>query len=735
MAEYDFRNYYKQAYFQEKRKNMQLAADNAAKQQAVSELKQKYERIAGHFVFRIFRGVKKQFQKPPEKQGVKVTDIVCREDSVSVKQYEKELKFQKDPYFLWISEHESGVRSDYGKAGRQTKIVYLEDCGRDFCLAKVTEPYVLFVSKHGEMNTDSAAIVEEIFTNREEAAIVYAAEDVTVEQEGKTERKNPWFKPAFSPETLLAFFYFGNVFAVRTDVLRSLPWRKKENWKENIYDFVLRAEETFGDKAKEKIIALDRVLFHRPEEKNDKITPVLDETAVTGLWGYEESFAQLKLDALKRRGVSGNVQESNVPGVYSVCMNVKGKISIVILSKDNPTVLEQCIRSIREKTSYPDYEIIVVDNGSYESNRIKVENLSKTYDFVYVCEPMEFNFSAMCNLGAARAKGEYLLLLNDDTEVIEGGFLERLAGQASIAGVGAVGAKLWYPDSVKIQHAGITNMAIGPAHKLNAFEDDRMYYDGRNYFTFNYLAVTGACLMIKNALYKEMGGLDESLPIAYNDVEFCFRLHKAGYRNVLRNDCILLHYESLSRGLDEGNEQKTMRLLEEKKKLYQKYPFYSGEDEYYSPWLSQDSSSYVCAAGGKGKENGRPPVDYSTGKKGKLLNEVGMAACIECFQITEGKAKVRGWSVLLGADNCHYKRNLLLEGTDNKRVYCAECTAEYRKDVEQVYPQQIRIGLSGITADFPVKTIENGTYKVGILYEDMLSGKRYYRMLENFVEI
>lgn len=748
MAEYDFIHFYKQAYLKEKKKNAQLAAEAASKEQAVTELRQKYERIAGNPVIRLLRGVKKIPAKLTTGKNIKINDIVCRDDSVSVKQYEKEVLCQKNPYVLWMSEHEKPLEAEstlstgkssganVTKGSSQVEIVYMEQCGKTFSPAQIEKPYILFTSKTGRLSSQAVKTVEEYFNERENTALVYAAEDTLRQGEnGEKTRENPWFKPAYSPETLLSFFYFGNVFAVRKEEVESLTWRKSDNWKENIYDFILKAEEQFGEAAKEKIAVCDKVLFHKTKQEEEKVAMALDESAIKGLWGYEKEFTDLKLDALERRGKKGYAEEGNIPGIYHMCIEENEKISIVILSKDNQTVLEQCVKSIREKTDYANMEIIVVDNGSFEANRMAVEELSKKYEFTYLCEPMEFNFSAMCNIGAKAATGKYLLLLNDDIEVLESGWLRRMAGQASVKGVGAVGAKLWYPDSVTIQHAGITNLAIGPAHKLVASPDSKRYYDGRNCFTFNFLAVTGACLMIKKELYEEAGGLDESMPIAYNDVEFCFRLHKMGYRNVLRNDCILYHHESLSRGLDEQSEEKAVRLLEERKRLYQKYPSYAGVDEYYSPALVQDAPEYRCGGGVNSGEMLKPLADGSIVRKGKALSDAVLFMNIEKTSRNDNKVEVRGWSVLKGADNCHYKRSLILEGMDSKKVYVSEAISQLREDVQNVFSEEKRIELSGFLARFSVKNIENGTYKIGILYEDMLSDKVYYRMAETYMEI
>ena len=746
MAKYDFTSYYKQAYLQEKSKNIQLANEAASKEQAVIELRQKYERIAGNPVIRLLHGVKKVPAKL-KNRNVKIEDTVCREDSVSVKQYEKEVLFQKNPYLLWISEHESALQAgdsivpntqeQQKEEFSRTEVVFLEKCGGNFSIADVDKPYVLFVSEKGTVNPQAVKIVEEYFDSHKETHILYGAEDVCrKDRGGGTERTNPWFKPVYSPETLLSFFYFGNVFAIRKERFLTVEWLKKENWKETIYDFVLKAEEVLGEQARSGIAATDKVLFHKNEEQEDKGNRLAaDDSAIEGIWGCEKDFEKIKLEALKRRGLKGYLEQTNVPGVYSVCVEEQEKVSIVILSKDNPEILEQCISSIREKTDYENMEIIVVDNGSFEENRLKVEALSRKYEFTYLCEPMDFNFSAMCNMGAKAATGKYLLLLNDDIEVIESGWLKKMAGQASVAGVGAVGAKLWYPDSIKIQHAGITNLAIGPGHKLVTSEDDKPYYDGRNYFTFNYLAVTGACLMVRRELYEEVGGMDESMPVAYNDVEFCFRLHKKGYRNVLRNDSILFHHESLSRGSDEESAEKTARLQEEKKRLYQKYPAYAGTDEYYSPWLAQSSPEYKCGSSAADEEILKPLTESNVVKKGKPLNEEALAANVDSVELTDGKVRVRGWSFLRGVDNCHYKRSLILEGTENKKIYTSEMKSYLREDVPKIFTQETRIELSGFLAGFSVKTIENGTYKIGILYEDMLSEQVYYRMTEQCLEI
>lgn len=789
MTKYDYTNYYKQAYLKEKSRNIQLASQAASKEQSVLELRQKYERIAGNPAVRLLHKINRIPVKLKEGRGFRLKDTVCSDNSVSVKQYEKNVLFQKNPYQYWIGEHEGAVQTEQTadkirenmmekysitESESKTELVFMEECREDFSFEHINKPYILFVTRQGKVSADALRQIDNFFDKNPQTAIFYAAEDsFRKDDEGRAVREKPWFKPAYSPETMLSFFYFGNVFAIRRELFGSIKWMSSNDWQENIYDFVLKAEECLFNGAdlkaeQDRIVFFDAVLFHKSEEEQGdekKITIDMDETAISGIWGYEKKFEKIKTECLKRRGYKGWLEEGNVPGIYGVCYETKEKVSVIILSKDHPEILEKCIKSIREKTDYPDYEIIVVDNGSYETNRMKSEELSRTYDFQFICEPMEFNFSAMCNLGAKAANGKYLLLLNDDIEVIEGGYMKRMAGQASVAGVGAVGAKLWYPDGGTIQHAGITNLFVGPAHKLVSASDDRMYYDGRNYFTFDLFAVTAACMMIRKDLYESIGGMDETMPVAYNDVELCFRLYKEGYRNVLRNDAVLLHHESLSRGLDEEDRKKAERLLKERRRLYRKYPDYEGRDPYYSPWLIQNAPEYRCSPlfEYQKDEVKKAITERSLKKNAKVLQEKQLEIHIDDVSVIEEKEesaavsmvrtsnssvmKITGWSVLKNADNCHYKRSLILEEAEGKKIYTTEIMPYLREDVVQLYQNiendvkgkgfgaEKRIEMAGMVARFNLKTVKKGVYKVGVLYEDMLSDKMYYRISGRRVEI
>ena len=203
----------------------------------------------------------------------------------------------------------------------------------------------------------------------------------------------------------------------------------------------------------------------------------------------EETYDDLKKAAYVRRGWPLTPPEG----------------SIIIPTKDHPIILFDCIHSVLESGNYRDFEIIVVDNGSNEQNRARIERmrdmLNEDFRFVYHYEPMEFNFSKMCNLGVSLATGDYILLLNDDIEITQDNWLEKLMEKAVLPHVGAVGAKLIYPGTEIIQHAGITNIHLGPAHKLQFRSDALEFYFGRNRMAMDVLGVTGACLLVKKKAF------------------------------------------------------------------------------------------------------------------------------------------------------------------------------------------------------------------------------------------
>ena len=293
-------------------------------------------------------------------------------------------------------------------------------------------------------------------------------------------------------------------------------------------------------------------------------------------------------DHLSRTGRTGTVEDGLFPSTYRVKWDIEGdpKVSILIPNKDHTDDLEKCLYSIWSKTEWDNFEVIVIENNSTDPATFAYyETLpSRFADCRVVYYKGAFNFSAINNFGATFAEGEHLLLLNNDIEVLSSDFLRELLSYSQRPDVGAVGAKLYYPDDT-IQHAGVLmgiNGSAGHSHKSyprTAVGD--MY---RLVTTQNYMAVTGACLMTKASLYRAFGGLDEEkFAVAYNDVDYCLKLWQKGLLNVYTPRAEAYHYESKSRGLDTLSEN-AKRYEREKANFYAKYQQYiDNYDPYYNP--------------------------------------------------------------------------------------------------------------------------------------------------------
>lgn len=284
--------------------------------------------------------------------------------------------------------------------------------------------------------------------------------------------------------------------------------------------------------------------------------------------------------------------------IFKIRYQITGSpaISVIIANKDHVGDLKRCINSILEKSTYENYEIIVVENNSQEKETFDYyRELQENQRIKVIFFEGAFNYSAVNNLGAAKAEGEYLLFLNNDTQVITVNWLEELLMYAQRSDVGAVGAKLYYGNKT-IQHAGVV-LGLGAhrtaGHSHYGQHRDNLGYMGRLCYAQNVSAVTGACLMVKRALFEEVEGLDTSFAISLNDVDFCLKLRQKGYLNVFTPFAELYHFESISRGLDDQGK-KALRYNQESERFREKWKdMLTAGDPYYNPNFSLDRSDFA----------------------------------------------------------------------------------------------------------------------------------------------
>lgn len=669
-----------------------------------------------------------------------------------LEEYQRELRYQTDPYLLWIRENEKSADETQEELYPSLGVVYMENCDQNFSLSDVNKEYIIFASKQGRIAVSAFGEIMQYFKTHKDTDIVYADEDVWMlttsgedaGDDADDEHKHrifPWTKPMWSPDTLFSFFYFGNIFAIRREAFLHVSWLGDADYRKNIYDFVLKATEQ-----EKRVGHIENVLFHAYRKGNNRAE--IEEALMhdTDFIGVGSIYDQIRESAMKRRGLAGKMVVDDRTGIsYPVYETAdKPLVSIIIPSKDNEEVLKQCIRSIYEHTDYPNYEIVVVDNGSMARVRIGLENFRKECPFTYLYTPMDFNFSRMCNIGVKEAKGAYILLLNDDMEAICDSWLTRMVGQASLKHVGAVGAKLLYPDSTKIQHVGISNTISGPGHKLKLMDDTVSYYYGRNRFVYDMIGVTAACLLMRRDYFTAMGGLYEGLAVAYNDVDLCFRLCSKGLYNVQRNDVVLYHHESLSRGDDMKDDKKLKRLMAEKDvlykrhaKLYRRDPFIgtlmnSGDSEYQCRWLEGYELVNVSSGDSRLEEGKKLP-------KVSAMNQAIMIVVEDCgkerfVKTTKPYYLIKGWAYVPGVDNARYQFKLLFVN-QNGKVWELPVQKRYRKDVAAILPDEVNVEMTGFCSWIFEGTLPPDTYELWMTAKDGCSRQRLYRSMEKTLTI
>ena len=267
-------------------------------------------------------------------------------------------------------------------------------------------------------------------------------------------------------------------------------------------------------------------------------------------------------------------------------------VSIVICTRDHEALLRRAVESIRSLSTYPHYELVIVDNGSRDPQAVAyLASLASQPGIQVIRDDSPFNYSRLNNTAVTHCRGEVLCLLNDDIEVITPNWLEEMVAFAIKPDVGAVGARLWYPDGT-LQHGGVIIGAGGVAgHAHLRLPKGSPGYFGRAVLQQELSAVTGACLMVRRTVFAEVGGLDEQIAVAFNDIDFCLRLRGAGYRNIWTPFAELIHHESASRG-PEDNPEKIARFQREVRLMHERWGDVLAGDPYYNPNLSMRSGDY-----------------------------------------------------------------------------------------------------------------------------------------------
>lgn len=372
--------------------------------------------------------------------------------------------------------------------------------------------------------------------------------DETTFRRVKRDASQPHFKPDFSPDTLRSYNYICHftVFSRELLIKAGGGFRSEFDGSQD-YDLILRLTE----KA-QNIVHIPKILYYWRSHANSVASDVSAKPYTVD--AAKKALAQ----HLERVGLKGNVLDAGVPSTYRISYGIEGEplISILIPNKDHIQDLKKCIDSVKKKSTYPNWEIVIIENNSTDKETFTYyDEVQKDDRIQVVTWTGEFNFSAINNFGAQYAKGEYILLLNNDIEVITPDWLEQMLMFAQRKDVGAVGPMLYYPDNT-IQHAGVI-LGIGgvAGHSHKNYPRNHHGYMFRLTIAQNYSCVTAACMLIRRRVWDEVHGLDETFKVAFNDVDLCMRIRKAGYLVVWTPFAELYHYESKSRGLEDTPEK------------------------------------------------------------------------------------------------------------------------------------------------------------------------------------
>lgn len=626
--------------------------------------------------------------------------------------YDEELKKQTDAYSYYIENVKEVITSENtnNNEGEHENVPFICMNGEDIKFVSEDDErrtyecddYFIFESKKGNSSIEEKA---ELVTNaiKLNADLIYSDVDC-ITCYGK--RAFPFYKPTYAIDTARCFDYFTDFYAVKKNKSRM---------------------ET---ELLENIAHVSKTLFHYNLENNDS-NP--NEIYKLNNRSYPTDDFYLE---------SGETDD------------VKDGISIIIPSKDNPDLLSTCLEGITKakiKSRINILEVVVVDNGSIDSNkliitsdieRIKAENSGLTVKYLY--EKSEFNFSSMCNKGANESSGEFLLFLNDDIEITDELFLLKLVYFAKMDHVGACGVKLLYPgDERRIQHIGITNLKYaGPTHKLSTFKDTESLYFGRNRGVHDCLAVTGACLMVSREKYFKTGGFHDKMKVGYNDVDLCVSLYEKGLLNVVNNECILIHHESVTRGHDAASFEKLDRLDKERNLLYERHPWLlNNTDPFYNVNLAEDFLDYrvnVIPDFEKRDyvsiENGKVSQFALRKDKGNFeeIKDKPLFYNLENISIEREHITLSGWALINKKDNYLYDIFVGVKSSDTLDTalnswHVFNTARVYREDLAKVFTEAGFTELSGFFARIPKELIDlTKPCRFSIILKNKQTGKRYY---------
>ncbi len=480
----------------------------------------------------------------------------------------------------------------YAAADPRIKVTFREHNGHiaacsNSALELATAEWVALLDQDDLLAKHALAFVAATIEEHPEAGLIYSDED-KIDQEGA--RCCPFFKSDWNPELLLGQNYVSHLGVYRRALLVEIGGFREGYEGSQDYDLALRCSEKLQPA---QIRHIPRVLYHWRMVEGSA-------AATSEAKPYAPKAARLAIaDHLERKNIDGAVvpcpENREWHRVIYHLRSPLPLVSIIIPTRDQAALLQRCLTSIREKTDYAPIEIVIVDNGSTKpETHAFLNDLALDPRIQIVTDGAEFNFSRLINRGVRIARGEILAFLNDDIETDKSDWLREMVSRAIQPEVGAVGARLWYPDG-RLQHAGVVLGLHGVArHAFQRFLPQPVALMNRTFIlSQNYSAVTAACMVLRKTGFDDVGGFDENLPNNFNDVDFCLRLRERGLQIIWTPYADLIHQESASRGRHSDSAERAL-LLHDMAYLQEKWGEQLRNDPFYSPNLS-NSDAFTLA--------------------------------------------------------------------------------------------------------------------------------------------
>ena len=452
-------------------------------------------------------------------------------------------------------------------------------------LELVTGEYIALLDHDDLLPEFSLFEIVKTINENSDVEFIYTDEDkcTTIKN-----RYDPHFKPDFAIDTLRSVNYICHFSIYKKELMNKLGGFRSEFDGAQDYDLILRMSEKTN-----KIVHISKILYHWRVHPKSTAASTAGEAKP---YAFEAGKRAIE-EHLKRVGLKGKVEHGISLGIYRITYEVEGtpKISILIPNMDHIEELKVCINSILKLTTYKNFEIIIIENNSKEEKTFEyykeIQSNSKIKVIFY--PENKFNYSKIINFGVKHATGEYVMQLNNDTELLTKNWLEELLGYAQRKDVGAVGVKLYYPDNT-IQHVGaIIGIGGVGGHIFKYYPKDKRGYFARDSFVQNLSAVTAACIFSRKEIYEEVGYMDEKFEVAFNDMDFCLKIREKGYLIVENPYVELIHYESKSRGLEDSPE-KVKRFNKEIERFQDKWSeFLKKGDPFFNRNFRLDIEDYL----------------------------------------------------------------------------------------------------------------------------------------------